>query len=371
MRELVSNAPIDKPEVLPVRRRELDLNDYKVEHEHRGRTLLGWRNGTGADVSTLLKGNWLLWDEDAGRVIVAYLVVPLDSSDLVRLLQSLKMTDGYRADGTPAGKSVTVGYNDRMAIRITREQCQLSEIHNENPRAAAAVVSHAQTVAEWYRELNPDLFRVHAEKAADLAAPDYRLADSPFTSAIVNRDNVLPYHFDQGNVAGGWSMMLGLKHKIGADVNGDAGYLVIPELDVALGIEDNSVTGFDGQIALHGVTPFRKLSRDSYRYTIVYYAKAGMWRCLPPDEELRRAQRSRTEKERRRFMRLYTTKPRACSVCGGVMKNEREDGRLLSVCEEGHEAWGRNAEGLWAEVTRDASANPATSETSSPPSGAR
>ncbi len=302
-RELVSNAPVSEPEVLPVSRRPIELEDYKTDHALRGKVRRGWRNASAGDVTTLLRGNWLLWDEAAGRAIVAYLVLDLDSAPLIGHLNGLRWQGGYRADGTPSGRFLTVGYNNRLGIRVTREMCALSAIHEESPAAAAAVVRYAQTASEHYAGLNPDLYRVHRDKAQDLAAPDYRLADSPFTSAIINRDNVLPYHFDKGNVPGGWSMMLGFKSGVGPDANGDAGYLVIPELDVALEIANNSVTGFDGQIALHGVTPFRKLSRSSYRYTIVYYAKAGMWQCLPPDEELARAQRSRTEKERRRFER--------------------------------------------------------------------
>lgn len=294
---------MEAPEVLRVKRRPIDLEDYKVDHALRGKTIRGWRNGQGTDVSTLLKGNWLLWDDDLGRAIVAYLTLDLDSDPLIKHLNTLKWQGGYRADGTPSGRFLTVGYNNRLGIRITREMCALSAIHAESPAAAAAVVAFARDASEAYATLNPELYRVHRDKAEDLAAPDYRLADSPFTSAIINRDNVLPYHFDKGNVPGGWSMMLGFKRQIGADMNGDAGYLVIPELDVALEIANNSVTGFDGQIALHAVTPFRKLSRDAYRYTIVYYAKAGMWQCLPPDEEMRRAQISRTEKERRRYER--------------------------------------------------------------------
>lgn len=302
VRELVSNAPLDAPEVLPVTRRAIDLNDYKTEHTLRGKTRLGWRNATVGDVSMLLRGNWMLWDAEAGRATVAYLILPIDSEALAAQLNTLHTSLSARPDGT-ASRSRVVGWQNKAANRLGREQCSLASIHRENPRAATAVIEQARTAAEWYKNLNPDLYQIHRDKAEDLAAPDYRMADSPFTSAIVNRDNVLPYHFDKGNVPGGWSMMLGLKRDIGADVNGDAGYLVIPELDVALAIENNSVTGFDGQLALHGVTPFRKVSRFAYRYTIVYYAKKGMWQCLPPEQELEAGARLRTLKERGRYER--------------------------------------------------------------------
>jgi hypothetical protein len=92
--------------------------------------------------------------------------------------------------------------------------------------------------------------------------------------------------------------MLGYKHGV------QGGHLVVPQYGLALEIEDGTISCFDGQIALHGVTPFTRTARDSYRYTIVYYAKQGMWKCLPTDaQEARKGQLARTAKERNRWLR--------------------------------------------------------------------
>lgn len=306
---LQGGESIDAPKVLIARRRTIDLNDYKkpvqaavkVPDSVKGKTLMGWRNGTVQDVSRLLMGNWLVVDEEEDRVVIAYLVAPIDTDELVDELRRVKWTVSDRNDGTPS-RARTAGWLERHHARPGREGCSLSRLHRDHPAAGNAVVHYAPIVEQWYGSLNPDLYARHRE-LTEKVLPDYRLGDSLFTSAIVNRDNVLPYHHDAGNFKGVWSMMLGMKHDVGEDHDGNAGYLSIPEYDLALGVEDKSISAFDGQVALHGVTPFRKLSAESYRFTIVYYSKVGMWQCLPPDAELKEARKRRHEKEVRRWER--------------------------------------------------------------------
>ena len=57
---------------------------------------------------------------------------------------------------------------------------------------------------------------------------------------------------------------------------------------------------FEGQNILHGVTPFEKLSSDSFRVTIVYYSLKEMWKCLEVDDEIVRARTSRMFSELKR-----------------------------------------------------------------------
>lgn len=87
--------------------------------------------------------------------------------------------------------------------------------------------------------------------------------------------------------------MVVFKHQI------DGGYLTCPEIGLCFELKDKSVLMFDGQNILHGVTPFTKLSPESYRYSIVYYSLAQMWKCLPPGEETKQANKRRREREKK------------------------------------------------------------------------
>lgn len=296
LRIWMSTGTVEKPSVMAVEKRPIDKEVFKIDTP-AGR---GYRNATIGDVSRLFTGNWLFYEAESERPVMAYLQIPDDCSSLIPQLHAIKWTVSNRNDGT-ATKAKTAGWLERNPVR-QRDFCRLAGLASENPAAHSAVLSYAANATEHYRRLNPDLYGEHMA-AAESLLEEYRVFGTPFTSGIVNRDNVLAYHFDTGNIRNMWSLMLGFKHNIGADANGDAGYLVIPEYDLALAIEDNTLSGFDGQVALHGVTPFRKLASDAYRYTIVYYAKAGVWRCLTLDDEIARARQKRTEKEIARWQR--------------------------------------------------------------------
>jgi hypothetical protein len=291
-----SPNPADNPAIAKVRKREIDHDSYKIDTP-KGR---GYRNAFIGDVSRLYHGNWLFFDEDLERVVMAYLTIPEDCSPLIPFLKRIDFTVSNRNDGTPT-IAKTVGWLER---RPTRQQdfCRLAGLRNEDPAAHEAILSYAEIATRHYQTLNPELYGEHMGRAEALL-DEYRVAGTPFTSGIVNKDNVLPYHFDRGNITDVWSLMLGFKKDVGPTVDGDAGFLVVPEYDLALEIADNTLSGFDGQVALHGVTPFRKLSRGAYRFTIVYYAKAGIWQCLSLDEELQRGKRMRTKKETDRWER--------------------------------------------------------------------
>lgn len=133
----------------------------------------------------------------------------------------------------------------------------------------------------------------HEEIMAEVPAV-WRLGASPYTSGIVNHTAALPYHLDSGNFKGGWSVMIGMRRAV------SGGHLHLPEFGVSLSVEDGSLLGFDGAGTWHGVTPFKRLRPDGFRFTAVYYAKAAMARCAPTfAEELAKAQLTRTESEER------------------------------------------------------------------------
>jgi hypothetical protein len=284
---MVSVAPVDNPQILRIRKRPLNLEAYRHPAAPRRAKERAFRNATIGDVGRMLKGNCF------------YLKVPEDCSPLIPFLHRINWVVSSRNDGTPSRAKV-VGYLERNPLR-QRDFCTMAGLGKQDPEAHAAILHYATVATAHYAKLNPDLYEAHQAMARKVL-DQYRVEDTPFTSGIVNRDNVLPYHYDAGNFPNGeWSLMLGWKRDIGPDEAGNAGELVIPEWDLALAIEDNTLSGFDGQVSLHGVTPFRKLSRDAYRYTIVYYSKVGMWQCLNVEEEIARAQQARTRKELRRY----------------------------------------------------------------------
>jgi hypothetical protein len=111
----------------------------------------------------------------------------------------------------------------------------------------------------------------------------------------VNKNNQLKYHFDSGNFKGVLSNMVVLKK----DVAG--GYLIIPELDIALEVADNTLTIFNGQEILHGVSTIEYENDHAYRYSVVYYSLEQMWKCEPINDEIARIRKVKTQREKNRL----------------------------------------------------------------------
>jgi hypothetical protein len=75
------------------------------------------------------------------------------------------------------------------------------------------------------------------------------------------------------------------------------GYLSIPEYDVCIECRDGWVLFFPGFRLLHGVTPIAHVSKDAYRFTVVYYCLRGMKDCFTYAVEQAEARKRRTERE--------------------------------------------------------------------------
>jgi hypothetical protein len=212
--------------------------------------------------------------------------------EAVAALRSIRFATTARTSGMKS-TSRTFGYAPKVTVR-GEETCRTAKLAQESPAAHALVASLASLVEREYRRYNAALYAEHEQIVAEVL-PDWRLAGGVFTSGIINRNNKLPYHFDAGNFADCWSNMLVFKFGC---VGGD---LVCPELDLCFKLSDHSLLMFDGQSILHGVSPFRLIRRDGYRYSVVFYSLQQMWRCDPKVDSVRLAARRRTERERRRF----------------------------------------------------------------------
>lgn len=229
-----------------------------------------------------------------GKPVVAYLSVKnVDGfSELRSAVKALNYSTGDRTLGM-ISTSAIFGFRVRNAVRS--DFCSAAAAATKCPKAHETVCGFITKVIDRYRDIFPDEYALHESEANERFLPDYKIKGTPFTSGIANKSSALAYHFDTGNIKSGLSCMIGLR-------SGTAGgSLVIPELDYRLPIADGTLTIFNGQKILHGVSPIIKMRPDGYRYTIVYYSLLQIWKCLPPSEELKRANQIRAMREKRRI----------------------------------------------------------------------
>jgi 2-oxoglutarate-Fe(II)-dependent dioxygenase family protein len=263
-------------------RRRLDLEAFKM------------RRAEESDVDEVIREPFLLYERD--RLLVAYFLLGDDPEcapeldALWRVLPRIRYSTAYRTTGLRS-TSKTFGYLPRLTIR--RDFCTATSFADDQPDEHNVVTAGARLVGRYYKLANPRLYAQHRDEARRVDDA-WQIEQGPFTSGIVNKNNPLRYHFDHGNFRSVWSGMLGFKRQIGG------GYLNLPEFGVAAEIADRSLLLFDGQGILHGVTPIRRLSPRSLRFTIVYYSMKGMWHCDPLGSELERIRGVKTQREYRR-----------------------------------------------------------------------
>lgn len=240
----------------------------------------------------VLEPGSVLVDPDTRQVRLAYL--PWETPRYDRILKQLdrvRFTVGRRTQGL-AVRSVNFGYLPRVTLR--QDWCRSATMNRERPLATRLLAAEAPALEAQYAELIPDVFDQHVQKA-DTVLADWRLPGCrAFTGGIVNKEASIGWHHDSGNFADTFSAMVCLRR----DVSGGA--LAVPELGVVLPVADRTVTYFNGQSLLHGVSSMAKRSPSAYRYTVVYFSLQQLWACLPPTEEARRAQTTRTKRERDR-----------------------------------------------------------------------
>lgn len=270
-------------EGIDIQRHDLDFNDFVRRSAKR------------EDFNKLIQHSVIIKDQQHKPIIV-YLQIPdLPSVKMVEYLKRIKYPLTYRTKGL-ASRSRIFGYRPRESIR--KDFCSSAALATQMPEEHAYICSFGATLAAAYKEYCPDTYKMHMDLTDERILKEWKIPDSPFTSGIINKNNPLKYHHDAGNISNVYSNMVCFKREC------EGGYLALPEYDVGLEIADKSILLFDGQAILHGVTPFKMLSHDAYRFTIVYYTLKSMWHCKTVTEELARIRQRKNDREMRRYKRL-------------------------------------------------------------------
>ena len=250
------------------------------------------RRALESDCVRLIKEPTLLLE--GGKPVALYTFLEQDTTEVVAALRRIKYQENERSAGLKTTSRI-FGYMPRVTMR--KDFCSVTSMAREHPREHALVCGFAEEISKTYATFFPETYERHMVLTEEKVLPGYRIAGSPFTSGIINRNNPLKYHFDSGNFKGVASAMIGFRR----GVNG--GFLAMPEFGLAFQIAHNSLTIFDGQNILHGVTPIKSVSEDAFRFTAVYYSLQQMWNCKPLEEEIARIRKVKMERELKRLGR--------------------------------------------------------------------
>lgn len=172
------------------------------------------------------------------------------------------------------------------------DSCRACPFNTAEPAAYAHLQRLAKAMATAYRTHRPDVYANHQEQVREVHDA-WRLPDGPFTSGIINYESSLTYHRDRGNYPDSWNVQATFRDRI------DGGLFVVPSWGLAFDLPDQSFLLLDAQSTVHGCTQPRRLRRDGYRISVVFYSTRLLRVCGSPDEEIAHGRRKRTEREMR------------------------------------------------------------------------
>lgn len=231
-----------------------------------------------------------------GIPIIAYVRAPDAARTLPAVLKNIDYQASTRSSGLKTLSRV-FGFQPRVVMR--RDFCASTSLASTNPEVNKKLADVGIEITNLYEEMFPEIAKKH-RMLSQKVLNEWRMPNSLFTSGIINKNNPLKYHFDAGNFNDVCSCMLGFRNGVAG------GYLSFPEYDMALEISDNSLSMFDGQKILHGVTPIGTSNASSYRFTVVYYSLKGMWQCEPLSAEIARIRKVKQQRELKRAGLLDT-----------------------------------------------------------------
>lgn len=252
------------------------------------------RTALESDFKTLITEDCIVLDEDKNIVFI-YCQLPFDDREIIGALDRIEYDTSARTSGLKSTSKI-FGYMPRIIMRY--DYCRSADLSQKQPHEHAIVCKYGIQIAGLYHKFSPEVYERHEQLMKEKVLDEYSLIDTPFTSGIINKNNPLKYHFDSGNFKGVYSAMAVFKRDI------EGGYLSIPEYDVGVELKNNTLFMFDGQQVLHGVTPIKRTSDNSMRYSIVYYSLQQIWNCMPLDEEIARIRDLKTARENKRYEKL-------------------------------------------------------------------
>tara|TARA_R100000781_G_scaffold65865_1_gene41450 strand:+ start:3495 stop:4328 length:834 start_codon:yes stop_codon:yes gene_type:complete len=194
-------------------------------------------------------------------------------------VKDTKYVETYRANTLPT-KSSVFGALPRVALR--NDFCRFSNKTSEEKTNTNKLFTFQKTLCGIYKKHLPELYEHDLKQAREGVNDDYRLIDTPYTTANINVNHAIKYHKDSGNIKESFSNVLILKEHC------TGGELVLPEYRIALEQSDGALCIFSGQKEIHGVMPIKPYKEDFYRASIVYYTLAQLEHCYPYKQEVSR-----------------------------------------------------------------------------------
>lgn len=227
-----------------------------------------------AHVSQLIQPGTIIFDQENDSQLIIFGRLNQNNQHIKNICSKIKFKKTKRVARIvkSGGKDFDhpISYDKTFGFRPRREIFGLpsgaSDFNSKYPDEFKKLIQLGVDLEDQFKTHAPDKYLLQMEIINHEVHKNWMIPGTIFTQGIINNSNNLDYHFDRGNFKGFWSCMA----VFAKDIVG--GQLVIPSLNCALNIQDNTYVLFNGQKHLHGVTKINKTSPQAFRFSIVFYA---------------------------------------------------------------------------------------------------
>lgn len=172
----------------------------------------------------------------------------------------------FKRKGRPEfeGKSVILG-SVRPKPHLGRNYPNIASAHS-NPKSKnfiKAMLLLAKESELLIKEILPKQYEQQIELFKDV--PQKWKFANLFTSSISNLNLSASFHIDNANIIGAVNVIICKKH------NSKGGDLHIPDYNVTIGQQDNSILVYPAWRNVHGVTPIIPTFDGGYRNSLIFY----------------------------------------------------------------------------------------------------
>tara|TARA_R100001086_G_C11843209_1_gene259573 strand:- start:968 stop:1771 length:804 start_codon:yes stop_codon:yes gene_type:complete len=143
----------------------------------------------------------------------------------------------------------------------------------ESKNFVKAMLLLAKEGGKLLKEIMPSQYEKQKELVKNNVPEKYQLTEL-FSSSISNSNIAVTYHQDRGNLSGCLNFIFAKKNHC------DGGFLHVPEYDLCIECEDESLLVYPAFANMHGVTPITANMLDGYRNSLVFYTVNGLQKFM-------------------------------------------------------------------------------------------
>lgn len=245
-------------------------------------------------VGELIDENTLFFEPGNSEPAAGYFIMPESFlKDIRRVAKATKFSKSFRTHKGLATQSTVYGVMPRHTFR--NDFCRFTKSSYKEKELFAIMNFGCEMACEIYEKYFPLHYKAALKEVQESVPADWRHNETPYLTININVNHAIKYHRDSGNFKGALSTVLILREGI------SGGELVCPEYGFTLSQRDGAFTLFEGQKVVHGVLPIKREQEGGYRASIVYYSLSDLHNCYPYQDEIKRAQKIATTRNKNKY----------------------------------------------------------------------